>query len=76
MYVDLNMVRAGVVAHPDQWEHGGYREIQSPRSRQRIIDLAELSKLCGFSEMSAFQQQHRNWLDTALRESGDREVAI
>src|SRR6185436_18082783 len=28
VYVDLNMVRAGVVRHPAQWEVGGYPEIQ------------------------------------------------
>jgi putative transposase len=26
IYVDLNMVRARVVSHPEQWTHGGYRE--------------------------------------------------
>jgi REP element-mobilizing transposase RayT len=26
VYIDLNMVRAGVVAHPQEWAHGGYRE--------------------------------------------------
>ena len=28
-YIDLNMVRAGVVRHPDQWLYGGYNEIQN-----------------------------------------------
>lgn len=32
-YIDLNMVRAGVVAHPSQWEVGGYHEIQRARKR-------------------------------------------
>ena len=32
-YIDLNMVRAGAVTHPAQWEIGGYREIQHPPSR-------------------------------------------
>ena len=31
VYVDPNMVRAGVVSHPEQWPHGGYNEIQRPR---------------------------------------------
>ena len=30
VYIDLNMVRAGVVNHPAQWLHSGYREIQKP----------------------------------------------
>jgi len=23
VYVDLNMVRTGIVSHPEQWSHGG-----------------------------------------------------
>ena len=30
IYIDLNMVRAGVVSHPAEWAHSGYREIQEP----------------------------------------------
>ena len=36
VYIDLNMVRAGVVNHPSKWEHGGYREIQEPRDRYKL----------------------------------------
>jgi putative transposase len=42
VYVDLNMVRAGVVPHPAGWESAGHREIQSPPHRgfqQRPADL-------------------------------------
>ena len=28
VYIDLNMVRAGVVSHPVEWAHSGYPEIQ------------------------------------------------
>ena len=27
VYIDLNMVRAGVVKHPSEWPFGGYNEI-------------------------------------------------
>jgi len=30
-YIDLNMVRAGVVSHPSEWMYGGYNEIQNPK---------------------------------------------
>jgi putative transposase len=33
VYVDLNMVRSGVVNHPAKWEHSGYHEIQAPPER-------------------------------------------
>ena len=30
VYVDLNMVRAGVVTHPSEWPFCAYNEIQNP----------------------------------------------
>lgn len=66
VYIDLNMVRAGVVRHPSQWPHGGYVEIQQPRERCRLIDLPELSALCGFASIERFQAAHREWVAHAL----------
>lgn len=48
VYVDLNMVRSGVVSHPEQWTHGGYNEIQRPRRKKFLIDYETLSHLSGF----------------------------
>jgi putative transposase len=31
VYIDLNMVRAGVVKHPSEWPYSGYNEIQQPK---------------------------------------------
>jgi hypothetical protein len=66
VYIDLNMVRARVVTHPCNWTHSGYREIQKPRKRYGIIDLRELSSLCGFGDVATFQQAHRGWVDDSL----------
>jgi len=33
-YIDMNMVRAGVVEHATQWEFCGYNEIQSPKKER------------------------------------------
>jgi len=41
VYIDLNMVRAGVVTHPREWPFSGYHEIQKPRMRYGLIDLVE-----------------------------------
>jgi len=41
-YVDLNMVRAGVVKHPEQWRWCGYDELVGARQRYRLIDRARL----------------------------------
>jgi len=64
------MVRARVVTHPYDWTHSGYREIQNPAKRYGIIDLRELSSLCGFSEIPEFQQAHRRWVEDSL--TGER----
>jgi putative transposase len=71
VYIDLNMVRAGVVAHPREWAHGGYREIQTPRRRYVLIDYEALRRLAGFDDFGRFQAAHRHWVETALAEQGN-----
>jgi len=66
VYIDLNMVRAGVVNHPAQWTYSGYHEIQDPPERYAVIDLPELMGLCGFTAVGDFQQAHRQWVGEAL----------
>jgi hypothetical protein len=56
------------VAHPDEWEASGYREIQAPLERYSIIDLESLSALCGFKEAAGLQEAHRQWVAEALDE--------
>ena len=46
----VNMVRAGVVSHPRDWEEAGYHEIQRGRGRYRIVDRAALSGRLGVPE--------------------------
>ncbi len=68
VYIDLNMVRARAVEHPNQWVHGGYREIQAPRRKCILIDYDQLKKLCGFDDFESFQEAHRKWVETAVGE--------
>jgi putative transposase len=65
-YIDLNMVRAGAVNHPGQWNENGFCEIQKPPKRYAIIDLRTLSELCGFEDVEGFQTAHREWIEEAL----------
>jgi putative transposase len=67
VYIDLNMVRAGVVSHPADWAHSGYREIQEPPKRYATIDLPILSELSGFADVSDFQTAHRQWVEQTLK---------
>ncbi len=66
VYVDLNMVRCGVVSHPGQWPHGGYNEIQCPRRKNILIDYEKLGHLSGFNNFEDFQSAHRRWVQSAL----------
>jgi len=75
VYIDLNMVRAGAVNHPGQWNENGFCEIQKPAKRYAIIDLRALSELCGFEDIEGFQTAHRQWIEEALaRELSLREA--
>lgn len=67
VYIDLNMVRAGAVRHPAQWAHGGYREIQTPPARYRIIDMDSLMALTGVADVLTLQRVHRQWVEEALQ---------
>ncbi len=64
-YIDMNMVRAGVVEHPTQWEFCGYNEIQSPKKRKGIIDFDRLMDLLGFENYDALKDAHHKWVDSA-----------
>ncbi|MFK8017777.1 MAG: transposase [Gammaproteobacteria bacterium] len=65
-YVDLNMVRAGVVSHPQDWQWAGYNEIQRPRNRYRIIDLDRLLAVAQVDSLSDLQISHRSWVSEKL----------
>ena len=65
-YIDLNMVRAGVVDHPRQWRESGYWEIQNRPERYRIIDRAALSELFAVDE-SRLAEVQDEWIEAKLR---------
>ncbi len=72
VYIDLNMVRAGIVDHPSQWYWCGYNEIQNPRRKNVLIDYEKLGALTGFKTFDAFQAAHRSWVDGSLATHGNR----
>jgi len=73
-YIDLNMVRNGVVTHPSLWEHGGYNEIQYPRERYSILDRDKLVALSGCSSDEQFRTIHRQLVEESLQsERMDRQ---
>ncbi len=69
VYIDLNVVRAGVVDHPSKWPHGGYNEIHAPRRKNIIIAYERLRELAGFEDYESFVSAHRKWVQAALKET-------
>ena len=66
-YIDMNMVRTGVVQHPSEWEICGYNEIQSPRKRKGIIDIDRLRDLLGFENYADLKEAHFKWVESKLQ---------
>ena len=70
VYIDLNMVRAGVVRHPSEWHFSGYNEIQAPRRKCKLIVYEKLRDLLGFETYDQLRAGHRSWVDEALKDGG------
>ncbi len=68
-YIDTNTVRAGVVGHPSEWECCGYREIQSPRRKNVLINRRRLCELTGIGSQERLQGEHAAWVESRLAES-------
>jgi len=70
VYIDLNMVRAGVVKHPEAWEHSGFNEIQNPPKRYGLIDLKSLFHLTRIKDSRSLKALHRKCVEDALGKKG------
>ncbi|CAB1080068.1 Transposase and inactivated derivatives, partial [Olavius algarvensis Delta 1 endosymbiont] len=66
VYIDLNMVRAGVVKHPEDWPFGGYRHILTPPKRYRLTDNKKIMELINIMEIDRFRKTYRDWVDSAI----------
>ena len=63
-YVELNMVRCGVVTHPRDWQWVGYHEIMGGRQRYRVLDL---ERLCWRLGTGSLEEVRKN-LEASLAE--------
>jgi REP-associated tyrosine transposase len=66
VYIDTNMVRAGVVSHPAMWSFSGYNEIQKPRRKNILIDYSRLQNLIGVGSYDQLKTSHRGWIEEYL----------
>jgi putative transposase len=67
VYIDMNMVRAGVVNHPGDWDFNGYREIVNPRKRYAVIDHGSLKSLLKVNSQENLERSYNGWIDEALQ---------
>lgn len=74
VYIDMNMVRAGVVTHPSEWQFGGYNEIQKPRRKCALIDYEKLAELSGFSSYHTLQNSHEELVAESLYNGDHRQA--
>lgn len=68
-YMDLNMVRAGAVTHPEEWKHSGFNEIQNPPKRYGLIDFKSLMNLTEIKDYGSLKALHRKWINDALKKN-------
>ncbi len=68
-YIDLNMVRAGVVKHPSQWPWCGYDELAGLRNRYRLINRGSvLESFWRPMTFESFSQGYIRGIDEAIHQ--------
>lgn len=58
-YIDLNMIRAGVVKQPGKWKHTAYHELTGKRKRYRVVDINRLLKCLMMDSLVNFQRWYK-----------------
>ena len=66
VYIDMNMVRAGVVDHPQQWPFCGYCEMQNPPQRYSLTAYQRLIELLQARDFTELQERRREWVDKTV----------
>jgi putative transposase len=66
-YVDLNMVRAGVVKHPREWHWCSYDERTGQRQRYRIVDLERLVQRLALPDADSLFRLHDHGIRDQLQ---------
>jgi len=72
-YIDLNMVRAGVVSNPGEWREGGYCEFCGPDQARGILDCDRLAALTGARSVEHAVSLRRSAVEDARRAGSGRQ---
>ncbi|WP_367607776.1 transposase [Legionella sp. W05-934-2] len=73
IYVDLNMVRTGLIQNPLEWEYCGYYELFYGRQRYQVVSVKEALELMGYCSIEAFRENHPLLIKELLKEKQSRE---
>lgn len=65
-YIDMNMVRAGVVSHPKDWPHCGYYELLAEKKRYTILDTQSLLDLFFLRSLAELTESRRFYVEEAV----------
>jgi len=75
LYIDFNMVRAGIVSHPSQWEFSGFNEIRNPKKRYGLIDHDQLMVSLKMDSINDLASTYSQWVEDALEnENHERDA--
>ena len=66
IYIDLNMVRAGIVDHPSHWPFCSFYELQRQKQRYTIIDTKRLLKLMYLNSREEFWDFYSGLVDSSI----------
>ena len=66
VYIELNMVRAGVVPHPEQWPWCSYQEGMGRRQRYVLINQQSCLRTLGNPDLKSFQEHYRRLIDETI----------
>ena len=75
-YIELNMVRAGAVKHPKDWEFCGYSEILNPPRRYRLIDREVLLHCSGILDPDEFRAYYEDLVAYTLQHGSLKRESI
>jgi putative transposase len=73
-YIELNMVRAGVVSHPRQWRWCSYQEWMGVRKRYCLVDIERALEFFGGHPLQAYRDHYEDRIrDRIARDEMARE---
>lgn len=69
-YIDMNMVRAGMVHHPSEWPFCGYHELMSGKQRYRLIVVDKLARVLGAVSPEEVRTMRQRSINTIQKRDG------